>query len=112
MKELLEDVAKYEKEFASPCLDIVSYNTLLKALARNRDVQACFDLLDTLLKREVQPDGVTFSTILDACIQEKEHDLASVALERMASCGVTMTVVLLTTLMKGFIRSKRLDKAQ
>ena len=36
--------------------------------------------------------------------------LASVALEQMCDSGVKMNCVLLTTLMKGFIRSKHLDK--
>lgn len=115
MAALVDDVAEYDKRFAAegraPSCDIVSYNTLMKAHARAHDLSACFELLDTILAREVQPDGVTFSTLLDVCIQENEHDLASVALDRMLSSGVKMTCVLMTTLMKGFIRSKRLDKA-
>ena len=62
------------------------------------------------------------------CIDEDEHQLASVALDQLCASGLKMNCVraftavprrrrargaqvLLTTLMKGFIRSKRLDLA-
>merc|ERR1719424_2678149 len=60
---------------------------------------------------KLEPDDVTFSTILDVCIDEDENQLASEALDKMCESGVTMNCVLLTTLMKGFIRSKHLEKA-
>jgi len=110
MQNLLDEVATFEETSKSSILDIVSYNTLMKAHAKNRDVKACFALLDIIMKRSA-PDGVTFSTLLDVCVQQDEHDLVSVALERMTSSGVEMTCVLMTTLMKGFVRSQRLDKA-
>lgn len=110
MHALLDEVAALEEATGVAVTDVVSYNTLMKASAHSRDVKGCFRLLETVLKRS-KPDGITFSTLLDVCIQEDEHDLASVALERMAAAGVPMTCVLMTTLMKGFVRSSRLDKA-
>jgi pentatricopeptide repeat protein len=92
-------------------VDVVSYNTLLKAYARSGDVKASFELFERFLSKGIEPDDVTFSTLLDVCIDEDEHQLASVALERMSEHGVQMNCVVLTTLMKGFVRSKRLDKA-
>merc|ERR1719198_33436 len=92
-------------------VDIVSYNTMMKALARSGDVEGCFALLEKLVKNGTEPDDVSFSTLLDVCIDEDEHQLASVALERMSQAGVQMNCVVMTTLMKGFVRSNRLDKA-
>merc|ERR1719502_1477287 len=84
---------------------------MMKALARSGDVEGCFKLLEKLVQNGTEPDDVSFSTLLDVCIDEDEHQLASVALERMASAGLQMNCIVMTTLMKGFIRSKRLDKA-
>jgi len=95
----------------TPTVDIVSYNTVMKALARHGDVEACFSLLEKFAARGVEPDDVSFSTLLDVCIDEDEHQLASVALERMSAAGVQMNCIVMTTLMKGFVRSHRLDKA-
>jgi len=48
---------------------------------------------------------------LDVCIDTNEPDSASRALDQMSASGVKMNCVLLTTMMKGFIRVKQLDKA-
>merc|ERR1719502_2178021 len=84
---------------------------MMKALARSGDVEGCFKLLEKLVQNGTEPDDVSFSTLLDVCIDEDEHQLASVALERMSAAGVQMNCVVMTTLMKGFVRSNRLDKA-
>merc|ERR1740130_925537 len=83
----------------------------MKALARAGDVEGCFKLLEQFAQSGIEPDDVSFSTLLDVCIDADEHQLASVALERMQSAGVQMNCVVMTTLMKGFVRSGRLDKA-
>jgi leucine-rich PPR motif-containing protein len=107
MYALLTEMRKYD----SKSVDIVSYNTLMKGFARKRRVKKCFDVLEEIQTENLQPDDVTFSTLLDVCIDEDEHQLANVALDKLTASGVQMNCVLLTTLMKGFIRSKRLDLA-
>merc|ERR1719207_484929 len=92
-------------------VDIVTYNTVMKCFARHREVTSCFSLLEEIRGAEIAPDDVTFSTLLDVCIDENEHQLAQVALEQMQESDVKMNCVLLTTLMKGFVRTKRLDMA-
>merc|ERR1719161_3484883 len=111
MDDLMRETKSYEKRRGVQVLDIVSYNTLIKAAAKRGDVQRCFSLLDQIQAAGLDADDVTFSTLLDVCIDREEHELASQALDRMCDSGVKMNCVLLTTLMKGFIRSKHLDKA-
>jgi len=111
MEALLREVKDYERKAGKTVVDIVSYNTMMKSAARRRDVKVCFRILEDIQAAKLDADDVTFSTLLDVCIDENEHELASVALEQMCDSGVKMNCVLLTTLMKGFIRSKHLDKA-
>jgi pentatricopeptide repeat protein len=111
IQTLMEEMRVYEKEMNVEIIDIVSYNTLMKAAAKQRDVAKCFSVLAEITKLQLEPDDVTFSTLLDICINEEELQLASVALQQLCESGVKMNCVLLTTLMKGFIRSKHLDKA-
>jgi len=92
-------------------MDIVSYNTRLKAAARSRDIRKCFSILDEIHSAQLLADDVTFSTLLDVCIDEDDHEMASLALEQMSESGVTMNCVLLTTMIKGFVRTKNLSKA-
>jgi len=111
MDSLLSEVREYEAKNSTKVIDIVSYNTMMKSAARRKDITRCFKLLDDIYAAKLDPDDVTFSTLLDVCIDENEHQLASVALDQMCESGVKMNCVLLTTLIKGFIRSKHIDKA-
>jgi pentatricopeptide repeat protein len=111
IETLIEEMRTYEMEKNVEVVDIVSYNTLMKAAAKHRDVSKCFSVLAEISKMKLEPDDVTFSTLLDICINEEELQLASVALQQLCESGVKMNCVLLTTLMKGFIRSKHIDKA-
>merc|ERR1719352_577153 len=114
MHALVDEMVTYADAHApegTPTVDIVSYNTLMKALARSGDVEGCFSLLEKFQPHNIEPDDVSFSTLLDVCIDEDEHQLASVALERMSAAGVQMNCIVMTTLMKGFVRTHRLDKA-
>merc|ERR1719218_87094 len=61
---------------------------MMKAMARSGNVEGCFKLLEKLVQNGTEPDDVSFSTLLDVCIDEDEHQLASVALERMSAAGV------------------------
>ena len=46
MHELCDEMLAVQKKFPEPpTVDIVSYNTVMKALARHGDVEACFSLL-------------------------------------------------------------------
>jgi pentatricopeptide repeat protein len=105
------EVLEHQKKHGMMIMDIVTYNTRLKAAARNRDIRKCFSILDEIHSAELVPDDVTFSTLLDVCIDEDDHEMAALALEQMSESGVTMNCVLLTTMIKGFVRTKNLSKA-
>jgi pentatricopeptide repeat protein len=105
------EVIEYQKKYGMVIMDIVSYNTRLKAAARSRDIRKCFTILDEIHSAQLAADDVTFSTLLDVCIDEDDHEMASLALEQMSESGVTMNCVLLTTMIKGFVRTKNLSKA-
>jgi pentatricopeptide repeat protein len=104
-------VIEHQKKYGVVIMDIVSYNTRLKAAARSRDIRKCFSILDEIHSAQLAADDVTFSTLLDVCIDEDDHEMASLALEQMSESGVTMNCVLLTTMIKGFVRTKNLSKA-
>jgi pentatricopeptide repeat protein len=105
------EVIEHQKKYGMVIMDIVSYNTRLKAAARSRDIRKCFSILDEINSAQLVADDVTFSTLLDVCIDEDDHEMASLALEQMSESGVTMNCVLLTTMIKGFVRTKNLSKA-
>merc|ERR1719465_211653 len=64
----------------------------MKSAARRRDVKVCFRILEDIQAAKLDADDVTFSTLLDVCIDENEHQLAQVALEQMQESDVKMNL--------------------
>eukprot|EP00928_Gymnodinium_smaydae_P046421 TRINITY_DN30922_c0_g1_i1.p1 TRINITY_DN30922_c0_g1~~TRINITY_DN30922_c0_g1_i1.p1 ORF type:complete len:563 (-),score=113.55 TRINITY_DN30922_c0_g1_i1:55-1656(-) len=61
----IEEAAALLKEHAN-FADIVSYNTLAKGFAQRGDADKAFKILDLLRSHNLEPNAITFNTILDA----------------------------------------------
>jgi pentatricopeptide repeat protein len=57
-------------------LDTISYNTVLKGLAQKGSVDKASRLFDSLGKQGVQPNVITFNTIIDAAVRAQRIDEA------------------------------------
>jgi len=47
---------------------VVSYNTVIKGFAQVGQPAECFECLHQMLSQKLEPDDITFGTLLDACI--------------------------------------------
>jgi pentatricopeptide repeat protein len=108
---LFNEALEFEKRTGHVLVDVVTYNTRLKAAANRKDVAGCFSILNEVNSSGVEADDVTYSTLLDVCVDSDECDMAGKALEQLSESGVKMNCVLLTTVIKGFVRTNQLDKA-
>jgi len=92
-------------------LDIVTYNTLLKGYAQAHNTAKCFEVLERLTARGLQPDDVTYGILIEACISDNDLCRATQVIEIVTKSGCKLNTVLFTTFMKGFVRNGRLDRA-
>merc|ERR1719375_346510 len=98
----LEATKALLKEFAELNLaDVVSYNTVLKGLAQQKDATQALALLDEMCKAGLKPNVITFNTVIDAAIRGERDVDAWGVLAQMIQEGASPDKYTCTTLMKG-----------
>lgn len=88
------------EEFAS-IADVVSYNTLMKGFAQQRELDRAIGLLESMCQGIVKPNAITFNTVMDAAVRSSRLPDAWHVLERMRDAGHAPDKFTCTTLMKG-----------
>lgn len=89
-------------EFAHAGLvDVVSYNTVMKGLAQQKDYVQAVALLDQMSSTAVRPNPITFNTAIDSAVRAGQLPDAWRVLARMCDAGLTPDKFTCTTLMKG-----------
>jgi pentatricopeptide repeat protein len=110
---LLREAHRFEDE-ASQCtapkmVDAVSYNTVIKGYALVSAPKACFECFYEMLERKLEPDDITFGTLLDACIVGNKMCAATELVKLLSDRP--MDTVLSTIFIKGLVRGNRISKA-
>lgn len=85
------------KEFA----DVVSYNTVIKVYAHQKDACMARDMLDLMVSRSVTPNAITFNTVMDAAVRKGQVDDAWQVLHQMCQAGIQPDKFTCTILVKG-----------
>jgi len=89
------------KEFSQIGIrDVVSYNTVLKGLAKQQEIDMALKLLDEMHQAGVTPNAITFNTVMDAAVRCSRVADAWHVLARMRDAGVSPDKFTCTTLMK------------
>lgn len=91
--------------------DVVSYNTVIKGFAQAGQPTSCFDCLHEMLQRDLEPDDITFGTLLDACIVDNNIGAANEIVSLLADRDRPMDTVMCTLFMKGLVRAGCLPEA-
>merc|ERR550514_2654053 len=65
--------------------NLVAYTCLIQACVQNSQVKRGWDLFHSMLRSGVQPDAVTFGTLIHGCIYGNKFDMA-MSLVRRAYC--------------------------
>jgi len=95
----LEDARKLLEEFAN-IADVVSYNTVMKGLAQQKDYARAVAHLDEMCLGGVKPNAITFNTVMDAAARNSYVVEAWRVLARMRDAGLQPDKFTCTTLMK------------
>lgn len=95
----------------SKMVDIVSYNTVIKGYAQASEPTKCFDCLHEMMRRKLEPDDITFGTLLDACIVDNDMGAANEVVSLLMDRNRPMDTVMSTLFIKGLVRANCLPKA-
>jgi len=94
-KELLEEFS------LAGTADVISYNTVMKGLAQQKNGDDAIKLLHEMCQAKVTPNAITFNTCMDATIRSANIVDAWQVLSQMVLAGVSPDKFTCTTLMKG-----------
>lgn len=91
--------------------DVVYYNTLMRMYTRKK--HSLDDVLRVFykIKQNAVPSAVTYGTILHACVNSNQLDLATKFEREMIAKGMELNLVHQTTLIKGLCKEKKVDQA-
>lgn len=92
-------------------VDVVSYNTVIKGFAKAGMLTRCFDCLGELKDKGLEPDDVTFGTMLDTCIADNDLGAANKVVDLLVNGDRPIDRVMCTLFIKGLVRAHRLPKA-
>lgn len=88
--------------------DVVSYNTVLKGLAQTCNVDRALNLLYSMIDRGVQPNTISFNTVLDATVRAHRDCDTWKLYEMMVQEGAMRPdKFTCSTLMKSFVINKQ-----
>lgn len=97
---------------ASECMvDVVSYNTVIKGFARDLNAQQCFACLNQMQDYGLQPDPITFGTLLDLCIADNHLEIADEIVKLLLQSHRELDTVVCTLFLKGLVKANCLDRA-
>jgi pentatricopeptide repeat-containing protein PET309 len=71
--------------------DTACWNTLLLAYVRAEDLDGAIDCFNTLMGNEVQPDKITFGTLLDLCAQRGDVEAFETLFSRAERMGIDLS---------------------
>lgn len=117
--ERLHEACKFQQLRASdgggdqtdPIVDVVSYNTVMKGFAQAGMLSRCFDCLYEMRSRNLEPDDVTFGTLLDMCIADNDMSAANEVVGLLMRDDRPVDTVMCTLFIKGLVRAQKLPKA-
>mmetsp|Transcript_20158 Transcript_20158/g.36501 ORF Transcript_20158/g.36501 Transcript_20158/m.36501 type:complete len:652 (+) Transcript_20158:130-2085(+) len=107
---LIREAHQLEKD-GERIVDSVSYNTGIKGFTQAGQPQKCFDCLHEMREHGLEPDDVTFGTLLDVCIVDNDLGAATEVVDLLMGEGRKMDTVMCTLFIKGLIRANCLTKA-
>lgn len=108
---LLRQAHELEKTASERIVDVVSYNTLIKGFAQGNSREKCFQCLHDMREHGLEPDDITLSTLLDACILDNDRASADKITDLLMGSNKHMDTVVCTLFIKGLVRANCLPKA-
>jgi pentatricopeptide repeat-containing protein PET309 len=71
--------------------DVACWNILLLTYVRAEDLSGAADCFNTLMSNEIQPDVITFGTLLDLCAQRGDVEAFETLFSRAERMGIDLT---------------------
>ncbi|CAN4083886.1 unnamed protein product [Withania somnifera] len=91
--------------------DVVSYNTLTKALCKTGSLDSAFRVMDEMENQGIKPDKVTFNTLLNAYIESKKFSEAEDLWVLMQKKNVVADMGSYDVRLRGLVANNKVNEA-
>mmetsp|Transcript_44268 Transcript_44268/g.126748 ORF Transcript_44268/g.126748 Transcript_44268/m.126748 type:complete len:561 (-) Transcript_44268:71-1753(-) len=108
---VIRDAHGLEKGQEERIVDVVSYNTAIKGFAQAGSVHGCFKCFHAMIEHGLEPDGITFSTLLDACVEHSSVGSTRSIVDALIAGGKERASTVCMLFLKTLVRASRLAKA-
>jgi len=108
---VIRDAHGLEKGQEERIVDVVSYNTALKGFARAGSVEECCRCFRALVEHGLEPDGITFSALLDACVECSSVSSTKATVDALLSIGRERSQSVCVMLLRTLARASRFTEA-
>jgi pentatricopeptide repeat protein len=88
----------------------VTFNSLIDAAIRCRDLPAATKLLEQMKKAGITPDLITYSTLVTGFCDQGEMDVALTLLEHLKQQGMRCDEILFNSLLEGCVKSNQAER--
>lgn len=109
--DLFHEAAEIERSSGNSILDVVSHNTVIKGLAQARATAQCLEVFHSMTVRGLQPDEITFTTLLDLCTATGDSVTASKVVSYLVEAECAMDTILCTMFIKGLVKADCSEQA-
>lgn len=89
----------------------VSYNTVIKGFAQHGQIERCFECLNSLFDRGLEPDDATLAVLVDVSMHEDGGCIADRLVEVLKQASAPSTTVMCTHVLKLLIKTNRIEDA-
>lgn len=101
-----EEVFERALETSPGLGDVVTCNTMLKGYAKIKDVSSALGMLPKMQDLHLQPNAITFNTVMDVLVRSSRCHEAWTMLDRMQREGVSTDRFTVSILVKGFYEAR------
>mmetsp|Transcript_142370 Transcript_142370/g.265330 ORF Transcript_142370/g.265330 Transcript_142370/m.265330 type:complete len:642 (-) Transcript_142370:19-1944(-) len=122
-QELEEMCDRADALESSQFVDAISYNTVIKGFAQAKQLDRCIDCLRAMRQRGLEPDDITFGTILevvnvalpslvqDGRMDGSDDDPTKQVIDLLVTDDKPIDKVMCTQFIKGLVRADRVEQA-
>ncbi|KAM3362554.1 pentatricopeptide repeat-containing protein, mitochondrial [Capsicum galapagoense] len=109
--DLIKELFRQLPEELSIKPDVVSYNTLIKALWKTGSLDSAVSVMDEMENQGIKPDKVTFNTLLSAYNESKRFSEAEDLWALMQKKNVVVDVGGYTVRLRGLVANNQVNEA-
>jgi pentatricopeptide repeat protein len=92
-------------------VDAIAYNTVIKGFVAHGNLQQCFECLRCMQERNLEPDDVTLTSLLEICLAERQPAAIDRVVKLLVQEGRVLEAGTCNLFVRGLIRVGRLPKA-